>query len=304
MSVIITRPKRGARRAPQGRPAINRGSTQARGLVHWFPLVGEQRARDVVTGQRIDSIVSVPPFAATRIGMAADFVGGYYRDQGSFSPKEINWSAGVTMSVWCYPRTFPGNQFLLTLGDGGTSQRAFLLLLGTAVVRGQIIGNGQNEFFDSGSAIASNEWVHIVVTFQESSPYARQAYINGEVSGTSNNNAVDATPSGINGIAIGGLQHSTSGQFDGRMKDVRIYNRVLKEPEIRALYAPRTRWDLWRQPDQIFYAPAPPVAVVEEEAGGKGGLSLSAKRMRELERLQMLQRDDDEIMTLLARWLR
>ncbi len=36
----------------------------------------------------------------------------------------------------------------------------------------------------------------------------------------------------------------------------------------------------------------------------KGGLSLSEKRMRELERLQMLQRDDDEVIALIARLFR
>jgi hypothetical protein len=49
--------------------------------------------------------------------------------------------------------------------------------------------------------------------------------------------------------AIGGI----SG-WDGLIADVRIYKRALSDAEVWALYDPRSRWDLYWQPNTRAYS--------------------------------------------------
>lgn len=54
-------------------------------------------------------------------------------------------------------------------------------------------------------------------------------------------------------------------------------------------------------PDSIIFTDTATASGGEEIAAQRGGSSLSLRKMRELERLQMLQRDDDEIIALISR---
>ena len=112
-----------------------------------------------------------------------------------------------------------------------------------------LIRNGGNVAAVSWSSFL-DRWAHLVARM--SSPAGRNTsslWIDGKVAG-----------SGA-GIGSAGATPNTSGRYvqlggiglTARMADVRVYNRYLTDPEVYALYDPRTRWDLYWQPNKRIY---------------------------------------------------
>lgn len=302
MSVIITRPTRGARRFPQGRPAINRQSWQAHDLIHWFPLrAGYAPSVDVVTGQALgQSDVNNPPAPTVmRFGrgveMSKTTAADYYTNTSFTTALDI--TNGASVSFWFkILDAIGGNQHLLDYSGSGVR---FLTWVHSSRLKCFIDGDGaaQHPFVDPFTI--TDTWYHVTVTADESEPRVN-IYHDGYL-GVTHTTSWGAT-SGWTKLSLCGSSEATSGP-NAILFDVRVYNRALTASEAKAIYHPSTRFDLWWEPNRVFYS-LPEPAEIEVTPSTKGGLSLSEKRMRELERLQMLQRDDDEIMALLSRWLR
>ncbi len=50
-----------------------------------------------------------------------------------------------------------------------------------------------------------------------------------------------------------GRYSGTGEDFNGRVRDIRIYNRALSAADAYQLYAPSTRWDLYHPPSRAFF---------------------------------------------------
>ena len=130
----------------------------------------------------------------------------------------------------------------------------------------------------TGAAISTtgmtvNKWHHLCATF--ASATSRAIYIDGGSKGTS---AVSRAPANLNIVFLGNdCVWGDPGSFPwpGRLSDVRIYNRVLSDTEVLALYDTRTRWDLYL-PVQRFWAGLAPAA-----GGGVPRQMMHYKRMRQ-----------------------
>ncbi|MFH1716431.1 MAG: LamG domain-containing protein [Planctomycetota bacterium] len=125
-------------------------------------------------------------------------------------------------------------------------------------------GNGElkNELFDSGSAttgtgagaLTANQWYHVATTY-DSTTEAAEIYFDGEllVAGTAE---VPSTPTETT-LLLGHRGGAAAGEhYGGLLDDVRIYDHVLSEAEIKALANP---------PRFTARDPIPPDGAVHED---------------------------------------
>ncbi|APZ91410.1 alkaline phosphatase D family protein [Fuerstiella marisgermanici] len=78
-----------------------------------------------------------------------------------------------------------------------------------------------------------SDWTHVAVTFDSSQ---LQLFVNGKLAGT-HKLPISAPIAETGGLVIGGHRAGTGRNFDGMIDEVAIWNRVLAESEIAAIYS-------------------------------------------------------------------
>jgi len=152
-----------------------------------------------------------------------------------------NLSNGFTISAWINPRSVgETNGKIIDKSDGAGSSgtNGFTILMGSG---GSI--NKLALYINAGTAgLSTNNfpfgtWTHALVTI--SSGQLANFYANGVLSGTANQNLVQAisTITTTNAPRIGNRSGATDRTFDGSIKDVKMWNRVLTSQEIENEYA-------------------------------------------------------------------
>ncbi len=164
-------------------------------------------------------------------GRAYDFDGADTKiDTGS------DWigTQAISVSAWIY---------LDSYGEGGTDGRFITNASGSSGLIISFVSSNSGRLFlrsDTGTNIFSangsiplSQWLHIVITRASGTNGIANFYVNGVLSGTANQSS--GTPvAGNTNVIIGNnsVQNST---VDGKISDVRVYNRVLTQAEITAL---------------------------------------------------------------------
>ncbi len=156
-------------------------------------------------------------------------------------------SQNLSVSVWVY-RTSAGysNQNLTIINrfqfgynnpNGQTwqvlTQPSSNFIIQTQVIKASNINN-QQSLVNTGTNLNLNNWVHIVLTFDGTSC---KQYINGVLSDTQPANGLTLNTAGNSGISIGVSDQANGhwGPFDGKIDDIRVYNRALSQSEITYL---------------------------------------------------------------------
>jgi hypothetical protein len=161
---------------------------------------------------------------------------------GSDDYVEINSPAGgtlnpdkITVSAWIYSRTDQKNG-IVNKNDGGMSggNKVYQIINdGSSNWRFQVWDSASTVFYYSHSNPTFNEWTHLALTYDKSN---LKGYVNGSEVGsvsTDGNPLLDDDAP----LWIGQHYDTSSGwNFDGRIADVRIYNRALSASEIQTLY--------------------------------------------------------------------
>lgn len=108
---------------------------------------------------------------------------------------------------------------------------------GATITGSQLRGNGGGDggaVFQNG--ITANQWHHVAVQRDASNTYG---YVNGQLVYTGTASSAGSTiASGANFDFILGAARNYTDHFDGKIDDVRVYNRVLNADEIATLYCP------------------------------------------------------------------
>jgi hypothetical protein len=94
-----------------------------------------------------------------------------------------------------------------------------------------------------------NDWNHVVGV--EYSTSSRACFRNGANKGT--DSTLMAPVLGASTEEIAGI-HGNTNFWIGQIAEIRIYNRALTDAEVWALYDPRSRWDLYWQPNTRAYS--------------------------------------------------
>ena len=154
-----------------------------------------------------------------KVGQGYDFTGAG-NDAVTFS--SIAFSGSATISAWVKPDDLSADGAFRTIIGNSGGDRIFISSSGDLVIR----QNASNLSLSPSGVVSVGEWAHVVVTWDGSTA---TGYINGVV--TSPTRSV-ASITNYNRIGI----ISASGEWDGAIDDVRIYNTALSASEIQQLY--------------------------------------------------------------------
>lgn len=197
----------------------------AAGLVGYWPLdEGSGTVARDASGEGHNGTLSVgaPAWTTGKIGNAVRFNGS----SGVNVPGvgTADFSNGMTMSAWFNPAVLAANtNIFASFGLPYLSAH-----VGNKGFYSAQIGGTQRSIGGT-NVLSINNWYFIVGTYDGSS---MKIYVNGELEGIL---AMPGTQAVSPNLCIGA--HScTSYWTNGNMDDVRIYNRPLTAPEIRAMY--------------------------------------------------------------------
>ncbi len=240
--------------APPAVPVLNSASSQADGLIHWFPhRPGYEPEKDYVSGTSgalsgsdLGSIVS-------KFGVAQITDGDDYRYIDSISTA-FNPLTGVTLSAWVY-HTVPGfgGEYPVRIGGAiNTDNRCFLGVQPAGNRRMYFTSNNGTTALSPQSEASvtapTGEWYHLCGTADETAG-DRRLYFNGALIATETSAGLDFSAQAWQKIGIAGADYVSQAGADGGvvgyMMDGRIYNKALTAAEVAAMYATATRWELW-----------------------------------------------------------
>lgn len=244
-------------RYPIGQPPfqwqgeINQESEQLRGLLLWFPLMGQG------TNERLINLPTtrggaVAPAVNAVTGQSWSYTGasGDYIDIGDTSLVDFganDWG----ISVWAMTTTVSGVDMIFAKdGTGGTNPRQFLLVRnGSSLGMYYWTAPGVYVYYDPGTSwLTVNQWHHIVIqrkgnTFE----FAVDGIIKAANAGTGSHGAMSA---GTTAARIGARVYSgVTDPWSGQLADFRVRTRALSATEIWQLYDPATRWQLYAMPN-------------------------------------------------------
>lgn len=237
---------------PQWPFVMNRTSRQAKDLMFWWAPTNNM-VTDLITGERAST------------NTRAEDVRGDIHAPGSFQS-----GTGMTeIKGWpdlsqkrAVPANRPYTQTVLTIHD--TSQ-SFSSAVSSSTANfslgednaGNIAYTGINGqgWQDDGPAIRSGELILIAVVLRSATDWTLH-----QVSASGGHETVTHTRNLTNSAQlfkpIIGSDRSTAGRgWRGSIFDTRFYNRALSNREIRELWSPRTRWDLYRPIQRITRLP-------------------------------------------------
>ncbi len=181
---------------------------------------------------------------------AYDFVGGTSSGNSidivsSDSLNSPQTTRQISISFWMKPDSYP--DITTFIGKGGNwptlANGGFEILENNNYLCAMFGGDSFYAYSNYSLTSAIGNWTHVVVTADVSVAVKPKFYINGSLTGyydpygsAVNTNANLSLP---NSLYIGRPDpnhHSNRGWFDGKMDEVRIYNRVLTQEEITAIY--------------------------------------------------------------------
>jgi len=145
---------------------------------------------------------------------------------------DTNLTGCFTISVWHRVNTTSDNyQGILTKKDTSiNTNKHYGLLLHQDDVWGQVSNGNQDYLWIEANNQAINEWQHIIFINDENSS---KIYIDGELVISDSNNIMQ-----IGNVAFWkiGVDGDYNNFYDGKIDDIRLYNRALELLEIEALY--------------------------------------------------------------------
>jgi hypothetical protein len=155
--------------------------------------------------------------------------------------------------------------FWIDPGFGSSKQRVFgaggdfeVIVYSTGIVRNELFAGGSGTLQSNSGSVEPGQWFHIAVTYayDNAGPStALEVYINGEldVVGTAGEPSVPTDTTLLLGYRAGaaGGEH-----YGGLLDDLRIYDHVLSEAEIKALANP---------PRMQAREPNPPDSAIQED---------------------------------------
>lgn len=139
----------------------------------------------------------------------------------------LNLTTGMTLEAWVYPTTLAGTGDIIVKEGPGSDYYNLYALGGAGQSQGTILVGASTHPID-GPLLAVNTWVHLALTYDGA---VERLFVNGVQVASKNITGVIQTSTGV--LRMGG--NSMWGEyFQGRIDEVRIYNRALTQAEIQA----------------------------------------------------------------------
>jgi hypothetical protein len=221
---------------------INTASPQAEGLVAWIPdtLRNNPLALNPLNVTNSSNTVA----ADAQMGQVYNLPAGYMEITGLKQAVALNtaWSVGC----WVRFNAVTGTQTVVGAANQGSGTSAVHIASRSA---GSIKVEKPSAalLVDSSVTPSTNTWYHVLYVYDGTN----RIYVNGVQKATSATAEIAATPNAIN---IGRYHDSgfTGDTLNGKVIDVRYYNVPVPAAVVWQMWAPETRYDLWRPRSPIF----------------------------------------------------
>ncbi|MCP4135567.1 MAG: LamG domain-containing protein [bacterium] len=203
-------------------------------FVAYYPFNGSTNDQ---SGNAVNFTAGSGSFAADRDGNGskAYSFNGSSDYLSSPDPAPLDAATELSISVWVYLANPASNQKILgkVYFDGSSLWKGYMVGVDGSQLNVELWDTGGVQYTVSGGAISANTWTHLAVTWETNGKL--KAYINGT--------CVQTVNAGANPIstATGGTFKLGAGAWcnffwvNGRMDDIRIYNRKLSPTEVAVL---------------------------------------------------------------------
>ncbi len=242
---------------------LNRGSSQARGLIGWWPggPVGSPFLLDLSGKSRNGTLATtsgaVPGWAFGKDGGGCVSFAGSTGNRITFGNNTVlTGNVPVSTSVWLWSSVAPvaPGEVICNFGTDSLNQEVF-----TARLTG---GQFYSEFGAGAGAVTGTtvmtlrRWYHLVSVYTTTT---HTIYVNGVQDGTA---AYSAANLGTNQFSWGSYLNFATYVLPlaGRLDDMRIYNRALSANEVLDIYT--DPWDLRWQPSATIIARSGGIALL------------------------------------------
>ena len=180
----------------------------------------------------LDGIIHGATYQALDQGFALEFDG--VDDHVEIPDSEhLRLATSITVSAWLNTPAESGQNVLAKNGCS-TLRQNYRLSISRSAASFTVVNCPEHGRTATGSGVEANSWFHLVGTFAAGKT---RVYINGELRGELVDEPFDTgtleAPLYIGGSFYGA---ALNGPFTGQIDDVRVYDRVLSEQEIRASY--------------------------------------------------------------------
>lgn len=224
---------------------IVRPSWQSKGLVAWFPWLVSMRDGNLVSkvGNRVLSTSGVPTKRKNTVG---DIWRCATSGPDYFYSGAVIATPPMTITGWFFPEEDSQSTYRCVYAHARTDGNRWALVeIESDAAGGRLdlrMFNGAFANVTSTKRVIKNQWNFFVAVLETSTS---KIYLNEEAGNqVSHSNTTD-----LNGYSIGAFRYgsTTSDTYLGGIGDYRIYNFAFTPDLARALYDPRTRFDLYRK---------------------------------------------------------
>ena len=145
-----------------------------------------------------------------------------------------------TITGWFNRDTFTTDDTIIAKRNGiAASDTGYIIYIDDSTDRLTVeVSDGSDEyFFDARTELTSSGWYHFAVIWDQDSAANTKIYIDGAVSEGSVSGTIGNVGGLANSLSLNTASESDAGNpLDGKLDDIRIYNRVLSSNEIDVLY--------------------------------------------------------------------
>ena len=204
------------------------------GLIGWFTL----DRRDISKGVVVDKSGSGHSANLLSIASSTFYSSGKMAESGRFDGADDYMNAGtdflgvsaLTVSAWIYPTSYGEVSAGIVINNGPAK-----LNVAGDFSRVRWTNNGLTQGSSANNTVLLNRWTHVMVT--RTSANITNIYINGVQNGTANmsSGSTGATTTATENVGIGN-NNARNRTFEGKIDDVRVYNKALSASEVRQLY--------------------------------------------------------------------
>jgi hypothetical protein len=225
---------------------LNRYSSQARGLMAWWPMAFPFTfdLQDFSGKNKFGTFVGATWAIDPERGPVVNFDGS--GDRVDCGQTAYSSSEGISISMWFYWNGTPAGFDIIAaqVTDSNWADGWGFYTNGSQTQLHFFIQEW-NTNFASIALPSANTWHHLIGTWDRATV---RIYVD-DVEGTSDVYSGSITETAMITLGEGGAGFD----LNGKLQDFRIYNRALSAAEARALYDPQTRWELYAPLTQRFW---------------------------------------------------
>lgn len=214
------------------------------GLVAYYPFDGNANdASGNNLNGTVQSGISTTTGRNNLILSALSFPGGSgnFNGGGVLIPTNslLNFTSSYSFSIWTYYAANNSYDYVMLFSKGRDVNNSYVMSYKPSVNMLTFFHNNGNGtiYMTTGTSDIKNKWVNISGTMDVASKSA-SLYVNGDLLSTVTFSSMSLVSNITNGLSIGWHQGDAGIRypFNGKIDDVRFYNRALSQSEISPIY--------------------------------------------------------------------